>query len=366
MYDAIVVGARCAGSPLAMLLARQGHSVLVVDRATFPSDTLSTHYIQSGGSQLLRDWGLLDQVVALGAPPVKRQIMTMAGIAMPADPQDPYPICPRRTSLDKLLVDAAAAAGAEIREGFTVDEVLIEDGRVVGIRGRDRGLGEVTERATIVVGADGYQSGVAKAVGAAAYNVVPSSTCGYYGYFSGFGGDGAELHVGGGQAVFAFPTNDGLTCIAMERPAHTLDETRSDPAGTLQRAFDKVPGFGERLRAARLVGKLSGLAARDSFYRKAWGPGWALAGDAGFHKDPVLGAGMTDAFRDAAALASAIDDGLCGRVPMDDALARFEANRDATTGMMYQITNLLAKDLDPTPEVAQMMAMGMAAGAAQA
>jgi len=342
-----------------MLLARQGHSVLVVDRATFPSDTLSTHFITQEGSAMLQDWGLLDAVMATGVPPVKHQLMRVAGHRMPVEPTAPFAICPRRTILDKLLVDAAAAAGAEVRQGFTVDEVPFEDGRVAGIRGRDRDRAEVTERAHIVIGADGKDSVIARAVEAPEYNTVPNTTCGYYAYFSGFEAAGVELYLGGKQALFVFPTNDGLTCLGVERPADQLDDIRRDPEASMQLGFDTVPGLGERMRAATRIGKPSGFAGRESFYRKPWGPGWALAGDAGHHKDPLMGQGMTDAFRDAGSLAAAIDHGLSGRVSMDEALATFQTNRDTATAMMYQITNMLAKDLDPAPETAQMLAMGL-------
>ncbi|MBE0610887.1 MAG: FAD-dependent monooxygenase, partial [Dehalococcoidia bacterium] len=130
MYDAIVVGARCAGSPTAMLLARNGHRVLVVDRATFPSDTLSTHFMTPDGVERLREWGLLDRVLATGCPQLHGTQRSLQGMALPADPNDPLTIAPRRTVLDKILVDAAREAGAEVREGTSVDSLIVEDGVV--------------------------------------------------------------------------------------------------------------------------------------------------------------------------------------------------------------------------------------------
>ena len=170
MYDAIVVGARCAGSPTAMLLARAGYRVLLVDRAGFPSDTLSTHYIHQPGVARLRRWGLLDRVVATGCPPARRMTFdvgpfALSGAPTPADGADAA-YAPRRYLLDQILLEAASAAGAEVRERFSVGELLIEDGRVTGIRGRQAGGATVTERAAIVIGADGMRSRVARAVGA--------------------------------------------------------------------------------------------------------------------------------------------------------------------------------------------------------
>src|SRR5882724_9222139 len=151
-YDAIVVGARCAGAPTAMLLARNGFNVLVVDRASFPSDTLSTHILHPPGAGAMKRWGLLDRLTATGCPPIDTYAFdfgpfTIAGA--PGTDASPVAYCPRRTVLDKLLVDAVAEAGAEVREGFGVDEVLIEDGRVVGIRGRAKDGKPIEEHAAV-------------------------------------------------------------------------------------------------------------------------------------------------------------------------------------------------------------------------
>ena len=175
-FDVIVVGARCAGSPTAMLLARRGYRVLLVDRATFPSDTVSTHILHPLGVRALSGWGLLDRLTATGCPPIHTYAFdfgpfTLAGA--PGTSEAPLAYCPRRTILDKLLVDAAAEAGAELREGFGVEEVLIEDGRAVGIRGRRSDGGSVVERAEIVVGADGRHSLVANAVRPEQYDEKP-------------------------------------------------------------------------------------------------------------------------------------------------------------------------------------------------
>ena len=187
-YDAIVVGARCAGSPTAMLLARKGYRVLVVDKATFPSDTMSTHVVHPPGLAALERWGLLDQLEATGCPPLETYSFdfgpfTIAGTPHPID-GIAHAYCPRRTLLDQLLVEAAAAAGAEVREGFTVDEVLVDDGVVTGIRGHGRGGGPLTERGKVVIGADGRRSLVAKTVEPEEYEARPSRLAMYYAYWS--------------------------------------------------------------------------------------------------------------------------------------------------------------------------------------
>jgi hypothetical protein len=201
-YDVIVVGARCAGSPTGMLLARNGYDVLLVDRATFPSDMMSTHLIHPPGVAALKRWGVLEQLRATGCPPMTTYAYDMGPIVITGSPRPaegvPEAFCPRRTVLDELLVRAAAAAGAELREGFTVDEILVEDGVVTGVRGHETRGGTVTERARVVVEADGRNSLVAKAVGAKCYNAVPAQEATYYAYWSGLEMDRAELFLRAG------------------------------------------------------------------------------------------------------------------------------------------------------------------------
>jgi flavin-dependent dehydrogenase len=139
-FDVIVVGARCAGSPTAMLLARKGYRVLAVDRASFPSDTVSTHVLHPLSVNALSRWGLLDRLVATGCPPIHTYSFdfgpfTIAGL--PGTDKNPLAYCPRRTILDKLLVDAAAESGAEIRQGFTVDQIIIEGEQGTAVRSRN-------------------------------------------------------------------------------------------------------------------------------------------------------------------------------------------------------------------------------------
>jgi flavin-dependent dehydrogenase len=216
-FDAIVIGARCAGSPTAMLLAQKGYKVLVVDRATFPSDTLSTHVIHPHGVAALARWGMLDRLVASGCPPIHTYAFDFGPFTIsgaPGTPEAPVAYCPRRTVLDKLLVDAAVAAGAEVREGFTVDEILISDRRVTGIRGHVKDGPSVSATAPIVIGADGRHSLVAKAVSPEAYNERPILQAGYYAYWSGLPiGGRFELYLGDRRAFAAAYSNDGLTMV---------------------------------------------------------------------------------------------------------------------------------------------------------
>ena len=360
MYDAIVVGARCAGSPTAMLLALKGYRVLLLDRARFPSDTLSVHYIHQPGVACLARWGLLDAVAATNCPPVRRQRLDVGPFALegappPADGvSDGY--APRRTVLDKLLVDAAAAAGAEVRERFTVDELLFDGDRVTGIRGHAAGGAPVQEHARIVVGADGQHSIVARSVGAPEYDAHPVMTCAYYAYWDGVPLDKVELYMRPQRMIAAGPTNDGQTLVIVYWPLADFGAVRSDIEAHFMAALDLAPGLAERVRAGRRAERFRGTADQRNFYRRARGPGWSLVGDAGYHKDPITAQGITDAFRDADRLAEAIDAGFAGQRPLEDALRDYEQRRDADTRPLYELTCQFAALAPPPPEMQQMLA----------
>ncbi len=342
MYDVIVVGARCAGSPTAMLLARQGRKVLLVDRSTFPSDKLSTHYIHPPGVQQLEKWGLLEQVLATNCPPIRKFTLFNGDAVLMQPPMDAIALCPRRHLLDKILVDAAVASGVEMREGFTVDEVIVEDGVARGIVGHARGGERVREEAKFVVGAEGHHSTVADAVGAEKYHDKPPLTCAYYTYWSGVPMDGAEIHIGEQGGALVFPTNDGMICIGAGGPIEIFDEFKADIEGVYMRILDGSPEFAKKVRAGKREERYQGTADVPNFFRKPWGPGWALVGDAGYMKDPITGFGITDAFRDAELLAVALDDALAGRKSWAEAGASYQQQRDAAAMPMYEMTTKMA------------------------
>ena len=359
MYDAIVVGARCAGSPLAMLLARQGHKILLVDKASFPSDIMSTHGAKSPAVEKLREWGLLDSVLASNCPPIHTLHVDLGPFALTGavsgiDP-DRFILAPRRTVLDTILVEAAVAAGAELREHFTVDEVLFEDGRVTGIRGHERGGASVTEHAQIVIGADGRHSTIAKAVGAPATVDRGTFCCGYYSYFSGVPMDRIELNPRPGRMITAFPTNDGLTVVFVLWPSEEFDAVRGDVEGNFFEALELVPNLAARVRTGQREERFTGTVDLPNFQRKAFGPGWALAGDALSHKDPILAQGITDAFHDAAFLAEAIHQGLTGTRSMELALAEYEQRHLETSMPLFEMTCEFATLQPPPPEMQQLL-----------
>lgn len=361
MYDAIVVGARCAGSPTAMLLARKGYRVLLVDRAQFPSDTISTHIIWPHGAEMLDRWGLLERLGATGCPPVARRMTFDVGPfalvgGVPGANHGRGGFCPRRTILDKLLIDAASEAGAEVREGFTVDGLIRDGDHVEGITGHERSSARIEERARIVIGADGAHSVVASGVHATEYDAIPPRTTFYYSYFSGFAADDLEQYVRDHQGAACFPTHDGLTLIAAVWPSARFADVRADIEGHVRRVHDSTPSVAERLKGARREARWVGTAGVANYFRTPHGPGWALVGDAGYQKDPLTAQGISDAFIDAENLAAAIDAGFSGRLPLDAGLADYQARRDARVKPMYDFTCELAKLEPPPPQMQQLFA----------
>jgi 2-polyprenyl-6-methoxyphenol hydroxylase-like FAD-dependent oxidoreductase len=359
MYDAIVVGARCAGSPTAILLARKGYRVLLVDKATFPSDTISTHIIWPHAAEVMDGWGLLDRLAATNCPPVAlNMIFDVGPFALKGGVIDTNGgrggFCPRRTVLDQLLVDAAVESGVELRENFTVDSLIAERDRVVGIKGRGKNGGSVQERARIVIGADGVHSFVAKAVGAEEYDTIPPLATYFYSYYSGFEAEDLEQHVRDYCGAAVFPTNDGLTLIAAVWQSKRFKEIRSDIEGNVAKVHELTPSVKERLQSARREEKWYGTAGVPNYFRKPYGPGWALVGDAGYNKDPITAQGIADAFIDSENLTQALDDGFTERRPLEEALAEYQAARDERVMPLCHFTTELATLEPPPAEIQQL------------
>jgi flavin-dependent dehydrogenase len=361
MYDAIVVGARCAGAPTAMLLARRGHRVLLVDRSKFPSDVLhSTLWIHQPGCQLLKDWGLLDQVIATGCPAITTWHVEMGplvfrGSPPPAEGGQAESYAPRRYLLDQILADAAVAAGAEFRDGVAVEEIVQEGDRVTGIR-TPAGI----ERARIVIGAEGINSKVAAAAGAPEYNVQEARLSACYTYFSGvpiIEGADLEIYIATHRGIFGWPTNDGKVLIGVNWQAHELERLKQDPEGNFFATIETLaPDLYRRLRAGRRTDDFIPGRLPRCFFRKPYGPGWALAGDAGAAYEFSTAQGITNALRQAQLLADAVDEGLAGRRPLEDALADFERRRNAIELPYYDFTYHQGTLQPPDPDALPLFA----------
>ena len=358
-YDAIVVGARCAGSPTAMLLARRGYRVLVVDQATFPSDTISTHLIHPPGVSALKEWGLLDRLLATGCPAIDTYAYDFGPVAISGSPgteDSPLAYAPRRTVLDKLLVDAAREAGAEVRERFTMTDLVTKDGRVTGIRGHGRGGSTITERARVVVGADGHHSLVARRVESRRYYEKPELQVSYYTYVSGLPMDGRyEVCLRPNRGFAAWPTNDEQTVVIAGWPRSELTANRMDLEGNFLATLELQPDFAARFRAGRRESRLVGMAVAN-FLRDPFGPGWTLVGDAGYTKDFITGLGISDAFRDAELLVRALDEAFSGERSYEDAMGAYQAERDELSLPFYEFTTELATLQPLPPELERLLA----------
>ncbi len=332
-YDVVVVGARAAGAATAMLLARQGRRVLLVDRDRYGADTLSTHALMRGGVYLLSRWGLLDAIVDAGTPAVRRTRFDYGADSVSVAIKPTLGVdalyAPRRTVLDPLLVHAAVAAGVEVRFGVRVENVLHDDsGRVVGVRGRDGTGAAIAFRAGLTVGADGVRSTVARAAGAATQRVGTGAGAVIYGYWSELQVEGYEWFYRDGHTAGLIPTNGGEVCVFAGVPAHALATGMPDYHKLLAAATD---GAGGRLAEARPPSRLRTWVGRPGFIRQAHGPGWGLVGDAGSFFDPLSTHGITDALRDAEMLARTVDD-----------LDRYASDRNRVIGPMFEVVDRIA------------------------
>lgn len=363
-YDAIVVGARCAGATTALLLARAGHRVLLLDRTKFPCDTLSTLYIHQSGVERLARWGLLDHVQRSGCPPLQTVSYRVADIYLrgpaPTLPGVVGSYAPRRYILDTILAEAAGAAGVEVRDNALVTGLTTENGRVTGVRLRTTNGTETTERTNLVIGADGMRSTVAKLVDAPLYAEHPNLTCVYYTYWSGIPAD-FEIYERPGGWVAAVGTHDNLTLIAAYLPQAQFAQVRRDPkAAYLANIEATAPPLWQRLTEATMEDRLYGTGDQRNFFRQAHGPGWALVGDAGHHKDSINAHGITDAFHQSELLAAELNNGDDPTATINDpvrqraALGRYATTRDQHMKPTYH-TNLVTARLDPDPHLLTLL-----------
>ena len=349
--DVVVVGARAAGASTAMLLARRGHRVVLLDRAHFPSDTISTHQIARAGVVQLSRWGLLDEVLASGAPPLRSVTFSALGESITRPIKDKAGVdllvAPRRYILDSLLVDAARDAGVDVRTGVQVAEVLRDGEQVYGVRGPD-----VEVRAALVVGADGLGSTIARAVGAEVIEERPSSGAAIYAYYGGIPWNGIELIAAPGALSGVFPTHHGEACVWVCLPAEELRRLRRrHPVrdAALEAALEQyAPELAARIRGAERNGRAIGMSRLPNHIRRAHGSGWALVGDAGYHRDAITGHGLSDAFRDAELLADAIDAGGSA-----EDLAPSQRRRDAALRDVFDITCALG-EFPPVSEFVEL------------
>jgi len=341
-YDVVIAGARCAGAATAMLLARQGARVLLLDRSRYGADTLSTHALMRGGVWQLHRWGLLPRVIAAGTPTVRSATFHLPGGVSTVEIRPKHGVdglyAPRRTVLDAILVDAALSAGADVRFGTSVTGLRRDrTGRVTGITGR-AGAARLEVGADLVVGADGRRSAVARHAGAGAAHVAPASSGVIYRYFRDVAADGYHWYFTPGSAAGVIPTNDGLACVFAASSAESIRrELDGGAEAGLRRVLARAaPGLADRLVRHGAVGPARAFPGLPGYLRDAAGPGWALVGDAGYFKDPITAHGITDALRDAEILARVVTSWGPG------AVARYQAERDELSLRLFRVTGRIA------------------------
>jgi len=355
--DVAIVGARVAGSVLAALLGEAGYRVIAVDAATFPSDTISTHFFRGGGlGSVLDRLGLIDRVLALGSPELRREYTYPGENGRPriGPPQDPgalgYCLSVRGLPLDAILVERARAVpGVEIWESTPARGLLEDGGRIVGIE-VERAGARVPVRARIVVGADGRASSVARWLDAPIERREPASRAMYYRYARDFPGpdgpwDGPEFSFVGDEIAYAFPSDDGVMCLAVSVNLEVFGTFRTRSDAAFDERIARHPGFVSRFAAAKRDGRLLASGPKDALIRTPSGPGWALVGDASLSQDPWTGLGMDNAGVHATYLAEAIDDWLSGSVAESAAFARYAQRLNEHAISDFNATAEFGRDL---------------------
>ncbi|MFG2226078.1 NAD(P)/FAD-dependent oxidoreductase [Streptomyces sp. NPDC048644] len=361
MYDVIVVGARCAGAPTAMLMARAGYRVLLLEKAHFPQDKLSSHYLHQPGVEMLGRWGLLDKIRATNITPIERVSyenadIRLSGSLLPADGHSTT-YAPRRFVLDPILADAASAAGAEFREGCTVTGLLREGDKVTGVTYKTSDGDEISEHAHLVVGADGMRSVVARHVEAPMIAENPPMTCTYYSYWEGLPAH-FELYERPGRWVGVVPTNDDRTLVMTYFPQSEFQQVRTDAqAAYLEAIRTTAPSLHDRLASAEQVERLYGTGEQLNFMRQPSGPGWALVGDAAHHKDSIAARGITDAFLQAQLLTDCVGKDLHDPAALATACERYARDLQETFMDFYRSTLNVAELKVPEDRVTFLKAI---------
>jgi len=349
-YDVIVVGGRVAGAATAMLLARAGLRVLVIEASRQGTDTLSTHALMRGGETQLHRWGLLEAVIATGTPAIRATDFTYGDDTETVEIHAYDGIsalrAPRRTVLDALLLDAAREAGAEIRSPARVTRLLTDRGRVQGVEGGIMRGADTAFRATatITVGADGRGSMVAEAVDAEFQRRGTASGAIIYGYFPGLPSDRYHWIYRPGVTAGVIPTGDGLSCVWVGTPTARFDSLRPNRLETSFRSLlaEAAPQVAQSIANSASAGRLRGFPGMPGYIRSGGGPGWALVGDAGYYKDPITAHGITDALRDAELLARAVLDTPCAGTARLNALHEYERTRDRLSEPLFDVTERIA------------------------
>ena len=348
-YDIVVVGGRCAGSATAMLLARAGLHVALVERATTESDRMPTHALMRAGVIQLHRWGLLERVIAAGTPAVRQTVFrygaasTTVSLKRLAGVDALY--APQRSVLDPILQAAAGEAGADLLLGVSVTDVVrAADGRVIGVVGHDDHGEPVRVAGALTIGADGLHSTVARAVGASVERRASNVSSSIYAHIAGLETAGYEWLYSIGVSAALIPTNDGQTLRLgrrVPRRFHT-EMAAGTPSAFLRLLAEASPELARSVAGTGALLQLRSLPGELGFMRRPWGPGWALVGDAGYYKDPISAHGTSDALLDAQLLADASAAFLTGEATEEEAMIGYHRTRNRLSSRVFTVTDAIA------------------------
>jgi flavin-dependent dehydrogenase len=357
-FDVIIVGARIAGSITAALLGQLGYNVLVLDRARFPSDTLSTHFFRYPTFNALRQLGVLEQVYSL-APKLVNNFNDVDGrvftepVTGPDGPS--HYLCVRRITLDDILVQRMRKESTVVlNEGVRVNELLFEKGRVAGVTWPDNGK-SFRATARVVVGADGINSIVAKKVQPPVEKYEPVRRAMYYAYYTGFDpqpGPAAEFHYRGNRLAYVFPSDGDLTLLALSVPIDEFWEFKRDPESRLNTGLEKMSGIAARFGRAKRVGPVRGTGKIPGYQRVPFGAGWVMVGDSEQIMDPWSGQGIDQASTHAIMAAESLDRWLSGKLSWNDAMREYNRRRHEFSDKAFERTCTYARDFRPMTEAA--------------
>lgn len=348
----IVVGGRIVGAAMAGLLARQGFNVLLLEKTTFPSPTISCPVVFGNALDILSRFGAEEVVDRLGAPKL-RLYGTDFGFErvvgrLPAYQGRDYAYSIRRERLDEAIArHVATLPNVTFLEGFAVSELISEAGRVVGVRGQLHGGAPTALRARYaVIGADGRTSSVARMVNAREYALKPARGYIYYAYYRNVRPleepSAMSYRTIPGAGVLVFDADADLTVFSLGGMTPSFEEARKDPEGTMLNVMRRIPELADRIANAERVMPVKGLAPTGQFRRQPYGPGWALVGDAGQRFDPVTGQGIYQGLHAAELLTEALVQVRAGR-RWDTALREFHQRRDRDTKQAYEYAALEAQ-----------------------
>jgi len=348
-FDVVIVGGRVAGASTALLLARAGLRVAVLERSRAGTDTVSTHALMRAGVLQLSRWGVLPELVAAGTPPIRSTAFHYPDggttrMSLRSSPGVDALYAPRRHLLDRVLVDAAAAGGAEILQETPVLGLLRDaDGRVLGVRVPGDSGREIPIRAGMTIGADGIGSLVAREVGAPLVSRGRTASAVLYRYVAGVPSEGYVWGYGDGAAAGLIPTNAGETCVFVSTTPRRMRALRAAGAeAAFQALLDAVPApMSAAVRAGGAIPRLHGWRGVPGYVRRSFGPGWALVGDAGYFKDPITTHGITDALRDAELLSDAVL--AAGGDSPGEALAHYQDTRDRLSRDLVEVTESVCR-----------------------